>query len=219
MNANEDGAKFRALLTGAMDFYGKEVSDFAANIWWSALRTYDIGAVISAFERHLGNPDTGQFPPKPADIVKALEGTTQDTACMAWAKVQQAVGSVGGYRSVVFDDPIIHLAIVDVGGWPELCECPMKELPFLQKRFENAYRAYRLRRDDLPPHSRHLPGRCERENALGSYPVEPPMLVGNQERARLVMQGGSAAPRLPIHMATAAEAATVKLQLVRKEAA
>jgi len=67
--------------------------------------------------RHLMNPDTGQFLPKPADIVRMLGGRTLDRALMAWAKVDKAVRQIGTYESVVFDDALIHRVLHEMGGW------------------------------------------------------------------------------------------------------
>jgi len=59
--------------------------------------------------------------PKIADIVRMIDGSTQSAAATAWAKVMRAVGSVGQYQSLAFDDPVIHLAIDETGGWISLC--------------------------------------------------------------------------------------------------
>ena len=109
--------KFHDGMVGVMSFYGKDLSRFALDVWWSALRNYDLAAVTQAFNRWLSNPDQGQFQPKPADVIKMLSGSTQDKAFAAWAKVDRAVRSVGAYASVAFDDPIIHRVIHDMGGW------------------------------------------------------------------------------------------------------
>ena len=115
MQAN-DFQKFKEGLQGVMSFYRQEVSDFALDVWWSALKIYDLRAISEAFGKHVANPDNGQFPPKPADIVRMLQGSSQDSALVAWSKVDKAVRSIGLYETVVFDDPIIHRVIMDMGG-------------------------------------------------------------------------------------------------------
>jgi hypothetical protein len=113
----DESEKFHKGLIGVMSFYGKDLSQFALDVWWSALKAYDLTAVTQAFNRWLMNPDRGQFPPKPADVLKMLGGGTQDQALVAWSKVDRAARSVGTYSSVVFDDPLIHRVISEMGGW------------------------------------------------------------------------------------------------------
>ncbi len=84
----EDFDKFRDGISGVMAFYGgKTVFGFALDVWWNSLKAHDLPAVVNAFNRHVANPDTGQFPPKPADIT-TLEGPTED------------VGTALGQRSI-----------------------------------------------------------------------------------------------------------------------
>ena len=100
----DDFQKFHDGIIGVMGFYGRSVSSFALDVWWMALKEHDLAAIVDAFNRHLTNPDAGQFPPKPADIIRMLQGSTQDSALRAWAKVDQAVRRIGTYCDVVFDD-------------------------------------------------------------------------------------------------------------------
>ena len=95
-----------ALLNGVLvEIYQRPaLSAEALQVWWNTLVAYDYQAVRDAFGRHLTNPDQGQFPPKPADIVRHLEGSAQSRAQQAWAKAHQAMGRVGQYQSVVFED-------------------------------------------------------------------------------------------------------------------
>jgi hypothetical protein len=37
---------------------------------------------------------------------------------------------VGAYQSVVFDDPLIHLVLEDLGGWIKICSTLIKDLIF-----------------------------------------------------------------------------------------
>ena len=84
MNA-ADFDRFGQLLGDVMGFYGKDVSQFAADVWWNALKPFDLAAVADAFNRHCVDADRGQFPPKPADVVRLIQGGSKDGAAMAWA--------------------------------------------------------------------------------------------------------------------------------------
>jgi hypothetical protein len=52
--------------------------------------------------------------PKPADIVRNLQGTASDRSLIAWGKLLEAMRRVGAYRSVAFDDGAIHAAVEDM---------------------------------------------------------------------------------------------------------
>lgn len=194
----DDSIRFAVALVALAEYYGRDLSEGVIGLYQQGLQGYDIDAIERAIGAHLQNPDSGQWMPKIADIVRMIEGTTQDAAALAWAKVMRAVGSVGQYQSLAFDDPVIHLVIDDLGGWPGLCQTTEDELPFLAKRFETNYRAYRRRANDIPPHPRYLVGVSEISNGAAGHRSDPPRLVGDQEKAKRVMLGGSSAPRLQI---------------------
>src|SRR5260363_431940 len=91
--------RFQALIQGVYDFYGKDLSRFTLSLWWCAMRPYDLAAVTDALNRHCVNPDTGQFLPKPADVVRMLGGSTQDAALIAWRKSIRRCGVWGRIRA------------------------------------------------------------------------------------------------------------------------
>lgn len=171
----EDREEFSRIMGSVYDFWNRELSDSSLEIWWLALAGYDLEAVRVALTRHMRNPDSGQFLPKPADVVRELGGNTQDASMLAWARVVDAVRSVGPHRSIDFADPMAHQAIVDMGGWAWLCSQTEKEWPFVERRFRDAYRAY-LRRGANDAAPTYLPGLVEIHNA-GQFPqyVEPPI--------------------------------------------
>lgn len=185
------------LLAGVYEFYGKAVSPFTLSVWWEAMKPYDIAAVRQAFDRHLMNPDTGQWLPKPADVMRMLGGRTQDRALMAWAKVDKAVRRVGNYASVAFDDALIHRVLHDMGGWLALGQKTEDEWPFVAKEFENRYRGYSMR-NETPEYPPVLIGLAEAYNAQKGHRTEPPRLIGVAERAQQVMKGGSNTPLIGI---------------------
>lgn len=184
-----DKASFQKLLTDVMAFYRQDVSTFALSVWWQACESFDIEQVRKAMTAHAMDPEHGKFAPKPADVIRQLQGTHTDRALVAWGKVHDAMGRVGAYRSVVFDDPAIHAAIVDMGGWPALCRSDVDALPFTQKRFCELYRSYSAR----PGHG-HPPkllGDHDIANSAKGFQGSPPALVGDPKRALAVLEGGS----------------------------
>lgn len=185
-----DRQSFAALLTGTLvEIYQRPaLSAEAMEVWWNSLAAYEFASVREAFGRHLLNPDQGQFPPKPADIVRHLEGSAQSRAQQAWAKVHQAMGRVGQYQSVVFDDPVIHAVITAMGGWPVLCSVTTDELPFRSREFEQRYGGYLLR--GRPEYLRCLAGLSETQNSANGFAVSPPVMVGDPDKAMQVFLGG-----------------------------
>ena len=191
----EQFQKFHDGISGVMSFYGKGVSTFQLDVWWNALKGYELDAVSDAFNRHLANPDVGQFAPKPADIIRMLQGSTQDSALRAWAKVDKAVRQVGTYEDVVFDDAIIHRVITDMGGWIGFGSKGDDEWPFVAKEFENRYRGFRGSNEkfDYPG---KLVGIANINNARNGHKLEAPVLIGDELKARQVLNGGTEKPAI-----------------------
>lgn len=193
----KDSDAFTRLIADVHAFYRAPCSDFAIRVWWEAMKPYDLAAVQDAMNRHCVNPDTGQFLPKPADVVKMLGGTSQDAALTAWSEVDRAVRIVGNYRSVVFADPVIHRVLHDMGGWIQLGTKTNEEWPFLRNEFVNRYRGYRMR-SEVPEYPPVLIGMTEAQNSKQGFGSEPPVLLGDPTKARRVLAGGSKKPILQI---------------------
>lgn len=179
---DNDKERFFTCLVGSAEVVGKQLSKHGMKIYWEMLKDYDIESVEKAFIQHGKNPDAGQFMPKPADIIKHIDGGGEDRALLAWAIVDKSIRRVGQYvDGLVFDDPIIHAVVDDMGGWTHLCNIQTEDdLHFQGIEFSKRYRAYTL--------SQHL-----------EYPAmlrgiseqnKPPILIGDREKAKLVLQNG-----------------------------
>lgn len=173
--------KFGQMLVAVGDLYGKTMGDMAIGIYFNALKEYDFAAVRQAFDRYVKNPDSGQFMPKPADLIRMMSGTSLDSAMDAWAKVDKAVRQIGPYHNVVFDDPLIHRAIADIGGWIALGSKTDDDWPFVARDFQNVYKGY-AHRSETPEFDPVLTGLAEKAE---------PRLIGDTEKARQVMQSGT----------------------------
>lgn len=205
-----DTPKLVDLVSNVYAFYRQDFSKFAASVWINAMQPFDFDAVAGAMNRHCVNPDNGQFMPKPADIVKMLQGSTQDSALVAWSKVDAAVRHRGTYVSVVFDDPVIHRVLLDMGGWGLVGGKSEDEWAFVKNEFVNRYRGYKMRSEtpDYPP---VLIGISDAQNARQGFKKTAPVLIGNAEQAKRVMLGGTDKPMLGFSQMTASEAATLML--------
>ncbi len=194
----KDLVKFSEIMTGLSEIYGKDMSSFMLDIYFQALNDFDIVSVERAFSAHVRNPDNGQFFPKPADIVKLISGTSRDAGYVAWTKVDKTVRMVGSWQSVVFDDPIIHSVISDMGGWILLGEKTEKEWVFVSKEFMERYQAHKSKQDSTGNYPQKLIGKHEADNSRGGFEIVPPVLIGNPTEAKKVLLGGSGKNRLQI---------------------
>ncbi|EJN06469.1 DUF6475 domain-containing protein, partial [Herbaspirillum sp. YR522] len=185
-----DRKEFFQYLAGVYAMHTKDLSEGVGSVWWQALAPFDLAAVKDALGRHCINPDVGQYLPKPADVVRMLHGSTQDAALMAWAKVDRAVREVGTYRSVAFDDGLIHRVVLEMGGWVVLGTKGDDEWPFVRNEFVNRYRGYRAR-TQLPDYPPVLIGMSEASNSKQGFASEGPFLIGEPGVARAVIGGGS----------------------------
>lgn len=190
-----DKKRFATLLSGVAEYYGKELSPGVISLYWQGLEQYDIEAAEKAFWDHTQNPDNGQFMPKIADITRAMQGRTIDQAAVAWSKVDQAIRRIGTYQDVVFDDPIIHRVIADIGGWIWLGNQLETEWPFIAKNFENRYRGFKLQ-GAAPDYAPVMLGLANAHNSKEGFRNHPPVLIGNQAQAKAVLAGGTTAPLL-----------------------
>lgn len=196
MRTIDEQRELVALITDVLGFYGQTTSPFALQVWLQACEGHEVEQVRRALGRHATDPERGQFAPKPADLVRELRGTHTDRSLLAWGKLHEAMQRVGAYTSVVFDDPAIHVAVEDLGGWPRICRSTVEELPHLQRRFCQSHRAYSTRPDTAYPP--RLVGEHEATNRLGGKRIAPPTYVGDPKRARQVELGGSAGSRVAI---------------------
>jgi hypothetical protein len=206
-----DRERFAGLITDVLAFYGQKVSTFGLTVWWNACQGFDFDAVQRALTRHAMNPERGQFAPKPADLVREMQGTPTDRAARAWSVTLDACSRVGSYTDVAFDDPIIHAVVEDLGGWPSLCRTDADKLSYTQHRFLTAYSAY-VNRGDLGDYPVKLSGDRSPDEVYMQRGLPPPkpVLIGNTARALQVMAHGSTAPRHALVMLDDAMETTVR---------
>lgn len=192
-----DIPQFIQMLHNLCEMYGKpRMSDEVAMLHFGALQEYSLEDVRKGFFAALRNPDSGQFMPRPADVIRELSGSSDTRAAVAWAKVYEAICRVGHMPSVAFDDAIIHAVIADMGGWVKLALVGNDELPFRERDFLRIYRSYSGR--PLGDYPRYLPGLAETENFGKGYAVELPLLLGDAAKAQQVLLAGSDKPRLTV---------------------
>lgn len=196
-------ADFAIMMTAVAELYSKKMSSASLSIYWAALERFSLVDIRRAITQHVNNADVGQFMPKPADIVRYLEGDSQTHALQAWSKVESAIRHIGSYDSIAFDDPIIHRVIADMGGWIKVCSISIKEMPFCSQEFIKRYQGYLHRKPAKYP--KYLVGGLEHGNQTNSYDGivnTVPVLIGDERLAMAVLKEGSDSSAIPIQRHT-----------------
>jgi hypothetical protein len=142
------------------------------------LAIHPIKSVLDGIAKHCLS---SSYPIKIADVQRNIIGNPDERAASAWLKVIGAIESHGPYARIVFDDPAIHAAL-DGGMWLSLCNVrSYHDLAFRQKDFEAAYKAM-LGTNSYPAVLCAIPSSSDK----------PIQFIGNPEKARLVLEMGSA---------------------------
>lgn len=168
------------------DLYGRNMTAGGAAMAFRALSDLEWPTIRAALTAHV--QEQPKEPPTPAAVRERINGDPSERAQHAWSKLRRGIRRVGPYRSVAFDDPIIHCAIRDMGGWVAVNDWTSDEVPFRQRDFERAYRAY-VRVEGLA-HPPYMVGIAEGHNSGQGYEIEPPVLIGDSHAAHGVIEHG-----------------------------
>ena len=94
--------------------------------------------------------------PMPAEIIQYCQGLKEDDLEIRIAeaknKLEKAIGSIGTYRTVAFDDPDIHLVINAYGGWIKLGMTNIDDFKnWLKFEFPKLYKSFASRKNQFIP--------------------------------------------------------------------
>lgn len=181
---------FAAMLNRLCSAFGRQPDETLLDVYWDALRGFDLEDVRSAMRR--AESDAVHFP-RPAELRRLL-GTVspEQRALKAWTAVCGAIASVGSYRSVDFDDALTNATVRLTGGWGRLCRMPDRDLEFARADFVRVY-AMLTNAPTAADQCRHLPGVAEMENGANGLPVPEPVAiaVGLPPSPHRLTSGGS----------------------------
>lgn len=173
---NEDKRAFFDLMMAAGEVYGREVTQPMAAIYFSALANVSIEQVQEAMMAHMQNPDSGQFFPKPADLIKQMTGTTkqqdaaiEDRAAVAWACIERDIRRIGSYGTLKLDDKQALATVKAMGGWQSICQTETSKMEWKRKEFIRMYETFERTPLEALPSS--LPGRIELSEVKAAGPV------------------------------------------------
>ena len=125
--------------------------------------------------------------PLPHEIREGIMEDAQSSAIIALDKAEKAIERHGSYTSVIFDDPVIHMVVRSMGGWPRFC-CPAaygddQEWQWKQKEFIRLYDTFSKRPvAECPP---VLSGIADIENSSAGRLewLSKPKIVGDERKA------------------------------------
>lgn len=187
----EDYQRFSALWKAVVGIYGREIDDLAVGMVFRSLSRYTVEQVQKALDCHMMDSSGGKFMPKPADIVKHIEGDPEGKALLAWSKFLGAIARPGVYETVVFDDLLIMAVVENMGGWIKWELVGDKELPYLKNDFVKLYKSFQI----TPParYPNKLIGKAEAQNEITGFRsfIKPPSLIGDETLALQVYQSGA----------------------------
>lgn len=122
----EDFKEFCNILAGLADIFTPEkaFSKSRAEIYFNAFQDMDIEVFRKACSIVVQSKTISTFP-LPGEIRQALQPDKTEkeaSALLAINKIENAIREHGRGRTVIFDDPYIHVVIDRNGGWPKVCE-------------------------------------------------------------------------------------------------
>lgn len=214
---NKNKTRFAELITGLAQTFHTPISAADLEAYWRLLNRFSLEDIERAVVGYCRSPQGHRFFPKPSELAALIVGSDTDQALRAWSKVFRAIRGVGAYRTVVFDDPLIHAVVWDMGGWQALCALRIQDEPFRAKEFERRYVGYVAR----PPtrYPRQLTGITDTVNAARGYgQIQPPTLIGDERQALQVLQEGqNPSQLLPFKAMTAEQCARLCVIKIEEE--
>ena len=177
----EDIEKLGKILNVMGVIYERQVSKELIRIYFETLKEYDISEISRAFNLHIRDRERGQFFPKPADLLAQILADEGVLAILAWDKAYEGIKQGAYYDTMIFDDPVIHMTITQMGGWLEFSDLLIKDIPYRRAEFIKLYKHFQKHPIDAP---KRLAGFHEmnnrREGYLKDIP-EPLMITGDKK--------------------------------------
>ncbi len=173
---DQDKDAFTEIMMAAGEVYSKAITVPMIKMYFAALGQVSIEQMHGAMMAHMQNPDSGQFFPKPADLIKQMTGTTkqqeaiiEDRAAIAWACIERDIRRIGSYGTLKLDDKQAMAAVKAMGGWQSICQTETSKMEWKRKEFIRMYETFeRMPMEALPI---SLPGRIEMSEVRKSGPV------------------------------------------------
>lgn len=135
----QDFEAFSEVVVGFAELKGKQLSPAAIKLYWNAMRHWDLEEFRAAANELLRRCE---FMPTPKDF-EDLRKAGRLTAPEAWERARAASGSAIQCGHVTHNgscgDELIDRAVRGIGGYGAIAMCDRDKLPFLERRFTEAY--------------------------------------------------------------------------------
>lgn len=133
---NRQFKDFCKALAGLGEMFNKPISDTLYELYWESLKDLsfpDFNRAANVLAR------TAKFFPRPVEFREQVLPDVSAQAALAYEKVERAFVQAGIYKSVVFDDPVTHAVIENLGGWVKYNRLTDEESKWWRKDFEKRY--------------------------------------------------------------------------------
>jgi hypothetical protein len=184
---HNDRPRFASLMKAHGETFGNTApSKEKMEIYFRALSEFTIEQMDEAIIHIIKTRKITSTFPVPGEISEAIGGDVGSAAIIALDKAEKAAATHGSYKSVQFDDPVIHMVITAMGGWYKFC-CPAaygdpQDWHWKAKEFKSIYETFSRRQTaDCPT---VLYGLSDTNNGasgaqgLGRLPVQ----IGDQKK-------------------------------------
>lgn len=177
----EDKKEFGKILVVTGEIYDKQITASLIKVYFEVLKDYTLDELKRALELHIKDREEGKFFPRPSNFINQIEADEGVLAILAWDKAYKGIKQGAYYDTMIFDDPVIHMVITQMGGWIEFSDLLIKDTPYRRAEFIKLYKHFQKHPIDAP---KRLAGFHEmnnrREGYLKDIP-EPLMITGDKK--------------------------------------
>jgi hypothetical protein len=168
-----DKITFFEIMTGMAEIFEREVSKASLEIYWQALRQFNMTEIKRATNYIIA---TRKYPglPKPAEFIEYIH-PPEDIEAKAELATDNILNllAAGDYRSFEINDPVLAMAIEHLGGWeyvnrtfPRYAD-QARDQEFWLKNFKNVYKIFL--KNPRPNPQMRIAGQLERDNKSKGY--------------------------------------------------
>ena len=189
---NEDDRQaFGEVLADMFGYYKEELSSLAFTVYFNALKKFSVLEITEAVSQFISYNEYSFRRPQPSQIANLITGSPGSRVLLASKKLREAIERYGPYRYLVFDDPLIHKIVEQMGGLVFFCQQRDEhELKFQMDRFQKFYRDFQGSR--LPPGSYpSVLNSILHNEDRGLDEKERIYWIGEKDKAMAVMKSGS----------------------------
>ena len=139
---SQDQDKFKSLITVISETYNDTFTASKTKLWWNIFKPYSVNDFEKALYSHISCTDNGFYSPKPAHIIRQIEGGQKENSDVlllqgssAWAHIEQSI------RNGARIDPELIEAVDLIGGMQGLKELDSKDMRWARKDFMQVFAA------------------------------------------------------------------------------